>query len=294
VEDMKQAISVMLVTMLVMLAAEAPAQSGDADARQQEFELVSDVFDNRRAIRVLLPPSYFEPKQAERRYPVFYFTDGWDSWHGWGLPEVAEQLWDEGAIPEVVFIGINSGGRTRESKDAAVDRASEYLPYRDPFWPDERPDPNGDLFPDFLFDEVMPAVNARFRTKTGADNTGLAGSSYGGIAVLYTALVRPDRVGYLLAESPSLHVARTEILELVAHQDRLPLRVYLGVGTAEGETADDRADTVANVEELHVALGRRLNDERLRLIVVEGATHWYDAWKERLPVALTFLLAGTE
>ncbi len=112
--------------------------------------------------------------------------------------------------------------------------------------------------------------------------------------MLYTALVRPDRVGYLLADSPSLHVARTENLELVAHQDRLPLRVYLGVGTAEGETADDRADTVASVEELHVALGRRLNDDRLRLVVVEGATHWYDAWKERLPMALTFLLVGTE
>jgi enterochelin esterase-like enzyme len=284
----------MLVTMLVMLAAEAPAQSGSADTRQQEFELVSDVFDNRRTIRVLLPPSYFDAKQPERRYPVFYFTDGWDAWHGWGLPEVAEQLWVEGAIPEVVFIGINNGGRTRESKDVAGDRANEYLPYRDPFWPDERPDPNGRLFPDFLFDEVMPAVNDRFRTKADADHTGLAGSSYGGIAVLYAALVRPDRIGYLLAESPSLHVGRTEILELVAHQDRLPLRVYLGVGTAEGETADDRADTVASVEDLHVALGRRLNDDRLRLVVVEGATHWYNAWKERLPMALTFLLVGTE
>jgi enterochelin esterase-like enzyme len=293
-KDMKQERIVMLVMMFVMLVAEAPAQSGGADARQQEFELVSDVFDNKRTIRVLLPPSYFDAKQAERRYPVFYFTDGWDAWHGWGLPEVAEQLWDEGAIPEVVFIGVNSGGRTSDSKDPAVDRANEYLPYRDPFWSDKRPDPNGGLFPDFLFDEVMPAVNDGFRTKTGADNTGLAGSSYGGIAVLYTALVRPDRIGYLLAESPSLHVGRTEILELVAHQDRLPLRVYLGVGTAEGETADDRADTVASVEELHVALGRRLKDDRLRLVVAEGATHWYDAWKERLPLALTFLLAGTE
>ena len=94
--DMKQARIVMLVMMFVMLVAEAPAQSDGADARQQEFELVSDVFDNKRTIRVLLPPSYFEPKQAERRYPVFYFTDGWDAWHGWGLPEVAEQLWDEG------------------------------------------------------------------------------------------------------------------------------------------------------------------------------------------------------
>ena len=292
--DMKQARIVMLVMMFVMLVAEAPAQSGGADARQQEFELVSDVFDNKRTIRVLLPPSYFEPKQAERRYPVFYFTDGWDAWNGWGLPEVAEQLWKEDAIPEVIFIGVYNGGRTREAKDVATGRANEYLPYRDPYWPDERPDPNGHLFPDFLFGEVMPAVNDRFRTKTGADHTGLAGSSYGGIAVLYTALVRPDRIGYLLAESPSLHVGRTEILELVAHQDRLPLRVYLGVGTAEGETADDRAETVASVEELHVALGRRLNDDRLRLVVAEGATHWYDAWKERLPVALTFLLAGTE
>lgn len=285
---------VTLVLVFVTFAAEASAQSADVDARQQQFELRSEVFDNTRPIRVLLPPSYFEPQQAQRRYPVFYFTDGWDAWNGWGLPDVAEQLWDEGAIPEVIFIGVNNGGRTHESKDVAVERANEYLPYRDPFWPDNRPDPNGHLFPDFLFDEVMPAVNDRFRTKTGADNTGLAGSSYGGIAVLYTAIVRPDRVGYLLAESPSLHVGRTEILELAAHQERLPLRVYLGVGTAEGDTEEDRADTVASIEMLRDALGRRLNDDRLRLVVTEGGTHWYDAWKERLPVALAFLLAGTE
>jgi enterochelin esterase-like enzyme len=293
-KNLKRARIVTLATLFVMLATGAPAQSDSVGARQQEFELTSDVFDNTRAIRVLLPPSYFEPAHAQRRYPVFYFTDGWDAWHGWGLPEVAKQLWDEGAIPEVIFIGINNGGRTRESKDVAVDRANEYLPYRDPFWPDQRPDPNGDLFPDFLFDDVMPAVNERFRTKTGADNTGLAGSSYGGIAVLYAVLVRPDRIGYLLAESPSLHVGRTEILELAAHQDRLPLRVYLGVGTDEGDTAEDRADTVASVEALHGALGRRLNDDRLRMVVTEGGTHWYDAWQERLPVALTFLLADTK
>jgi len=291
---MKQARIVVLGLVFVMFVAETPVHGDGANARQQEFELASNVFDNERTIRVLLPPSYFEPKQAEQRYPVFYFTDGWDAWHGWGLPEVAEQLWDEGAIPQVIFIGVNNGGRTHESKDPAVDRANEYLPYRDPFWSDERPDPNGGLFPDFLFNEVMPAVNDRFRTKTGADNTGLAGSSYGGIAVLYAALVRPDRIGYLLAESPSLHVGRIEILELAAHQDRSPLRVYLGVGTAEGESAEDRADTVASVEELYVALERHMNDDSLRLVVAEGATHWYDAWKERLPVALTFLLAGTE
>jgi len=140
----------------------------------------------------------------------------------------------------------------------------------------------------------MPAVNDRYRTKTGAEHTGLAGSSYGGIAVLYTVLVRPDRIGYLLAESPSLYVARAEIIELAAQQERLPLRVYLGVGGAEGDTAEDRAYTVESVEELRDALGRHLDDDRLRLLFVDRHTHWYDAWKERLPVALTFLLAGTE
>ncbi len=290
---MKQACSLTLAMISATLVSVAPAQNS-TDARQRTFELASDTFNNTRTIRVLLPPGYFEPNHAERRYPVFYFTDGWDAWHGWGLPEVAEQLWADGAIPPVIFIGVTSGGRTHEAKDPAVERAHEYLPYRDPFWPDTRPDPNGELFPAFLFDEVIPAVNERFRTKTGAANTGLAGSSYGGIAALHTALVRPDRIGYLLAESPSLHVGRTEILELAAHQDRLPLRVYLGVGTAEGETPEDRADTVASVENLHATLTPRLTEDRLRLVVTEGGTHWYDAWKERLPVALEFLLARTE
>lgn len=284
----------MLATVFMMLAVEVSLVRAEKGPRQQEFELASAVFNNRRPIRVLLPPSYFEPQQAGRRYPVFYFTDGWDAWHGWGLPEVAEKLWEEGDIPEVIFVGINNGGRTRESKDVAFDRANEYLPYRDPFWPDKRPDPHGDLFPDFFLGEVLPAVNDRFRTKTGAQNTGLAGSSYGGIAALYTAILHGDRIGYLLAESPSLYVAHKEILELVADQEVLPGRVYLGVGTAEGETEDDQAWTVASVEELHVALGGNMDSDRLLLAITEGGTHWYDAWKKRLPVALSFLLADTK
>lgn len=277
-------------SLFVFLAVPATAQDTDATSRSQEFELKSTVFGNTRTIRVLLPPGYFGAEQREHRYPVFYFTDGIAAWDEWGVPDVVEELWEGKEIVEAIFIGIDSGGSTRESRDPSVDRANEYLPWADPSWTMPRPEPEGERFPDFLFDEVMPEVNRRYRTAIGPRNTGLAGSSYGGVIALYTAFARPGHIGYLLAESPSLHVSQGRFIEMAAEAEPLPARIYLGVGTAEGDTPEGRAQTVSSVLRLDAALLESAPRESVRLVVVEGAPHWYDAWRDRLPLALRFLV----
>ncbi len=50
--------------------------TANAESSVETLQLTSQVFDNTRSIRVLLPPGYHDPENAGQRYPVFYFTDG--------------------------------------------------------------------------------------------------------------------------------------------------------------------------------------------------------------------------
>src|SRR5437868_3693152 len=62
-------------------------------------------------IRVRLPPSYAE--QDQQRYPVLYCQDGQSVWSDgtdpfgvWGLDHVFDELWDVGALDEIIVVSI--------------------------------------------------------------------------------------------------------------------------------------------------------------------------------------------
>jgi predicted alpha/beta superfamily hydrolase len=260
--------------------------------RVVKTELKSEVFNNTRTLRVLLPPSYDEPENSERRYPVFYFLDGVAAFDAWGVPEVVADLWQKREIREFIVVGIDNGGSTTESTDPARDRASEYLPYVDQTWTGSpSPEPRGQRFPAFLFDEVMPVINQQFRTETAGANTGLAGDSYAGAVVLYTVMKYPDRIGYALVESPPLHVGNNQLLQDAMTTNRWPKAVYLGVGTTEVDDTDGQVEIVQNVRALHAAIQGVSDETSLHLEIEKGGIHWYTSWNERLPIALRFLLS---
>jgi len=272
--------SMLSVTTAAIVTAQEPAQ--------HELTLRSRVFANTRTIRVLLPPGYDTPANGTRRYPVFYFTDGIAAWHAWGVPAVVKELWRKQAIPPFIFVGIDNGGSTRESKAPDRDRASEYLPYPDQTWAEAPPEADGGRFPKFLFEEVVPLINRTFRTIPDGRCTGLAGSSYGAAVALHTAMRHPDLLGFVLLESPSLHIGNGQLLRDAAAAEQWPRRVYIGVGTAEGDSQETRDRMVADVRALRVTLDRARRRPTVLLAEREGATHWYDAWRARLPPFFTW------
>jgi enterochelin esterase-like enzyme len=273
----------LLILGLPAFAAAAPAA--------EEFSLASTVFRNTRTIRVLLPPRYHDPAAAGVTYPACYFLDGRAAFDGpgWGLVKTATALWAAHKIPDVVFVGVDNGGSTLESTDPMVDRASEFLPEPDPSWTTEpAPTPRGKDHPDFLFTEVVPAVASRYRVKADAPIC-LAGDSYAAAAALYAAEQRPGRIQALLLESPPLHFG-----SLLADAQSLtawPSRVYLGYGTAEGETLETQREMVTNARRLASAISRQ-RGSAFKALEVKGAAHGYDAWRARLKQALIFLLGS--
>jgi predicted alpha/beta superfamily hydrolase len=249
-------------------------------------ELNSRIFGNTRLLRVWLPPDY--DGWGDTRYPVLYLNDGQNLFEpatafagvDWQVGETATRLIAEEKIRPLIIVGI----------DNTRNRASEYIPYksRDP----KVLNAKGDCYPDFLQREVMPLIEERYAVLRGSANTGLGGSSLGGLITLYTQLAAPGVFGRLLIESPSLFVANGKILKQSARLRNWPQRIYLGVGTHEVGNADKDAETVDDVRELESILRLAgLDDQRLKVLVEECAAHNEAAWAARLPGALEFLFS---
>ena len=247
-------------------------------------EFNSRIFGNTRLVRVWLPPDY--DGWGVTRYPVLYLNDGQNLFEAatafagvhWQVGETAARLISEQRIRPIIIVGI----------DNTKNRVREYIPYKSQ-------DPKvlhakGKCYPDFLQHEVMPLIEERYSVLKGPENTGLGGSSLGGLITLYTQLAAPGVFGRLLIESPSLFVANRKILEESRRFRNWPGRTYLGMGTREVGQAEKDERIVADVRELESILREAgLDEQRLKVRIEEGAPHNEPAWAARFPEALEFL-----
>jgi predicted alpha/beta superfamily hydrolase len=266
-----------------------PADSGPPVPRGNVWlhELPSRVFGNTRLVRVWLPPDY--DGWGATAYPVLYLNDGQNLFDPatafagvhWQAGETAAQLIGLKKIRPLIIVGIDNTGKNR---------IREYIPYksRDP----KILYPQGTRYPEFLQNEVMPLIEERYPILRGPENTGLGGSSLGGLITLYTLIAAPGIFGRALIESPSLFVANRQILKQCRTFQAWPARVYLSIGTREVGNSEKDARTVDNVRELASILQESgLNESRFRLRIDEGAPHTEAAWAARFPEALEFLFS---
>ena len=258
------------------------------DLRLHEFH--SRVFRNTRFLRVWLPPGYEDAENSQRYYPVLYLNDGQNLFEAavsfggveWQVDETAERLIREGAVPPMIVVGLDNAGK---------DRLREYMPHRSMNPVILRA--QGRRYPDFLMKEVMPFIEQTYRVATSPENTGLGGSSLGALIALYTVMARPGVFGRLLLESPSLWASNRQAIKDSRTIRIWPERIYLGVGTAEAGSPERDRTVVDDVRELAAILRRAvLSENRLRLVIQDGAGHSESAWAERFPEALRFLFGS--
>jgi predicted alpha/beta superfamily hydrolase len=132
----------------------------------------------------------------------------------------------------------------------------------------------------------MRRFTARYRTLTGPSNTGLGGSSLGGLVTLYLGMLHPDVFGKLAVLSPSVWWDNRAILKLVRTIGLKPrLQIWLDIGTGEGGK--------------HVSNARALRDELIKagwvvdsdLVYAEipEAGHSEAAWAGRVGPFLEYL-----
>jgi predicted alpha/beta superfamily hydrolase len=270
--------------------SENQSSSVIGDLRLHQFE--SHIFQNRRILRLSVPPGYNDDGNRDRYYPVFYLNDGQNLFDratayigvDWQVNETADRLIREKKIPAMIFVGIDH---------AQKDRAKEYLPYRSLHPAVLRP--QGSQYPEFLVTEVMPFVGQMYRVARGPENTGLGGSSLGALISLYTVMARPGMFGRLLLESPSLFISNRRLLRQARAFRNWPQRIFLAIGTRESGRPERDLEIVDDVRHLQRTLERAgLGDDRLMVKIDEGATHSEAEWAKRFPEALQFLFGTLE
>jgi len=236
---------------------------------------------------VWLPPRYDAEQNAERHYPVFYLNDGQNLFDPstafagvkWAADEAADRLIRQEEIPPMILVGIDN---------AQGERIREYLPYRSYNPPVLRP--LGKRYPEFLLREVMPFIGEKYRVARGPENTGLGGSSLGGLISLYTVIMQPGVFGRVLVESPSLWVSNRRIFKYVRLARVWPEKMLVVVGTHEAGNDDKDKKVVEDVLRLEYVLRKAgLGEDRLRVKIAEGAGHSESEWARRFPEALEFL-----
>jgi len=242
--------------------------------QKQSFEIWSPQLRNRRYVDVYLPDSYDAGRQ---RYPVIYMQDGQNlsdpaiafAGQTWHLHEGLSWLAGRGIEPIVVGLHNTPG------------RLAEYSPFPDA----KHGGGDGDRYARFVIDTVKPRIDATYRTRRDRDSCAIAGSSMGGLISLYLFFRRPSPFGRAAVMSPSIWFGGGRILEFVEAARPTRGRLYLDVGTAEGD------DTLRNARALNRLLRRKgLRKERLRYVEAEGHQHREADWAWRLPQALEFLL----
>ena len=226
-------------------------------------ELVPSRFlAGQRAVRLYLPPSY--DTHPRRRYPVLYLHDGQNvfssagphacfGWGNWELDKTADRLIAEGRMQEIIMVAIdNSRSRYKEYRglihpEKARTRSSAAATNA----PDNA---KFEAYASFLIKELKPKIDREYRTLKTPANTGVMGSSLGGICSLSLAWEFPRTFGRAASLSGSFHIEKQNFIEHVLRPARRKSgtqRLYLDSGTIDytGDD-DDRRHTDAVADEL--------------------------------------------
>lgn len=228
-----------------------------------------------RGVRVYLPRGYAQ--HPDRRYPVLYMHDGQNVF----APGGPFGCW----FAENVADGLIAAGRIRELLIVAVDnspeRSAEYVPEFG-----NATVTNAD-YNSFLVHELKPFIDSAFRTLTGAGDTAIAGSSFGGIASLVLALDHSTVFGRSAGLSPSFWAGATA--SRVSNGGVSPLvQLYFD----SGDTSDGQ-ETTLTVRDNVLKTGRVLRGN-FQYTVGFNQQHNEAAWNARLPGVLTWLFPITD
>jgi enterochelin esterase-like enzyme len=248
-----------------------------------------------RHVEIWLPPAY--DAMPTQRFRVLYMHDGQNLFDpriantgvDWGVDEAVARLSRAGVIPSVIVVGVWS----------TADRGAEYSPWH------RAPD-----YARFLIEELMPRVNAEFRTLTGPENTAVMGSSMGGLLSFYLVTHHPDvfgACGCLSTHFPLSAAAAAAYFggdSAKATSDTTP---YIVRDIAAGMTVPPHTRYWFDygTESLDASYGPTHDAVRAWLLkqgLVEGsdfvvrkypgATHNEASWRARLDDPLTFLFGG--
>ena len=223
--------------------------------------------DREHGVRVFYPPGYGE--NVLERYPVVYMQDGQNLFfpdeafggHHWMVEETLRVLSSMNLVRKAIVVGVYPNDRMR---DYTLDGYEAYGRY--------------------LVDDLKPWLDAHYRTLDGPENTGVMGSSLGGVVSFYLAWQWP-RIFGLAACLSSTFGYRDDLMERVAAERRRDLKIYLDSGWPR-----DNYEVTRRMKNLLVERGYRLGSD-LQYLAFPRATHDERSWAMRAHVPFQHFFA---
>ena len=236
-----------------------------------------------RNVLVYLPPGY--GVNPDRRYPVLYMHDGQnlynpeDAFGGvvWGADKTAQELILTNQIEPLIIVGIYNAGKHR---------IDQYTPVKSSVGKMRGHGGKADHYGRMIIEELKPFIDKEYLTKPEREFTGLGGSSLGGLVSLHLGFKRPDVFSRLAVLSPAVWWANNQIIrEIAGIGERLPLRIWLDIGSKEGVRIKHQ---VRALREILLANGWEENLD-LAFYEIPEARHDESAWAARFDEVLKFL-----
>lgn len=231
-----------------------------------------------RKLYIYLPPEY---EKSQEFYPVLYMFDGHnvffdeDATYGksWGMAEYLER---ENPALIVVAVECNHKGNRR---------LCEYSPWHFQDNRFGRIDGVGQVYMDWLTQELKPWVDREFRTRPEREFTSICGSSMGGLMTVYAVTAYNEIFSKGAALSPSLWCAPQKTLNLIRHTAFGENTIlYMDYGSVE---MGNRISTRNALKRVSNALMDQGVYTCMR--IVPGGEHCEACWEQQIPIFMNCL-----
>ncbi|HEX8634976.1 MAG TPA: glucan 1,4-alpha-glucosidase [Pyrinomonadaceae bacterium] len=164
----------------------------------------------KRKLQVYLPPSY--ARGGGERYPVLYLQDGSEYATRARAAAVADELIAGGKLAPFIIVFVDP-----------FDRVKEY-------WANDK-------FAAYMATELVPFIDARYRTRPERDARALMGASLGGVISVWTAIRHPDVFARVAGQSTAFQIDDERVVTTLAGLEPMPrarpLKFYFDVGLLE-------------------------------------------------------------
>jgi enterochelin esterase-like enzyme len=177
--------------------------------------------------RVYTPAGY-APDAQTAGLPAIYVTDGQDFLQFGKMQVILDNLIADGKIEPIIAVFIDP----RDTATGQNLREKQFL--------------NNPDYGAFIAEELVPAIDAAFKTDPSADARAILGASYGGYLGAYFAPRHFDLFHLIGILSPVVSYDPT-VLDAWQQADRLPLKIFVAVG-AIGDVVNDARQLRAVLE----------------------------------------------
>jgi predicted alpha/beta superfamily hydrolase len=246
-------------------AGGSPASTAAANVKIMSTDFYMPQLDRTRRIWIYFPPDY---ETSGLNYPVLYMHDGQNLFNAttsfageWEVDETLNNLASQGKRVPIV-VGIDNGS----------ERIAEYTPWTN----QQYGGGDGEKYMQFIVETLKPYIDLHYHTLADRENTGIMGSSLGGLISHYGSIKYQETFSKAGLFSPSYWFSDNVwsfTHDMGKQQD---MKLYQLCGTNEGG-----GDVVSNMKRMNdtlVSIG--FEQDNIFNKVVDGGQHNEKLWRE--------------